>query len=144
MAAVSHVYAQFIRSACHKEVNLEADTLKLMITTASYAYNVNTDRYQSTVTNEVSGTGYSAGGAALTGVAVTDTGGTYTLDANDLTFSTVTFTSGQVLVIYDSTPGSGATNPLIWMCDLGAGQSPAGVNFTISFNASGIFTATIT
>lgn len=140
MAATARIYAQFYRSALHKEVNVESDALKLMLTTSGYAYNVNTDRYQSVVTNEVSGTGYSAGGVALTGVTVTDSGGLYTLDANNVDFGTLTVTGIQIAVLYDSTPGSAATNPLIWLCDFGAASSPGGVDFQIAFNASGIFT----
>lgn len=140
MAATARIYAQFYRSAFHKEVNLESDTLKLMLTTSAYTYNVNTDRYQSSVTNEVTGSGYSAGGVALTGVTVTDTGGVYTLDANNVDFGTLTVTGIQVAVLYDSTPGTAATNPLIWLCDFGAASSPGGVDFQVAFNAGGIFT----
>jgi hypothetical protein len=138
--ATARIYAQMYRSALHKEMNVESDTLKLMLTTSAYAYNVNTDRYQSSVTNEVTGTGYSAGGVALTGVTVTDASVVYTLDANDAAFGTLTVSNIQVAVLYDSTPGSAATNPLLWLCDFGAPSSPGGVTFTVSFNASGIFT----
>lgn len=142
MAATARIYAQTYRSAFHKEMNVESDSLKLMLTTSSYAYNVNTDRYQSSVTNEVSGTGYSAGGIALTGIVVTDASGTYTIDANDANFGTLTVTGIRVAVLYDATPGSSATNPLIWLCDFGADSSPGAVNFTIAFNASGILALT--
>lgn len=136
--ATAKIYAQAYRSAFHKEMNVESDSLKLMLTTSAYAYNANTDRYQSSVTNEVTGTGYVAGGIALTGVTVTDAAGVYTLDANNANFGTLTVTGIRTAVLYDATPGSAATNPLIWLCDFGADSSPGGVNFTIAFNASGI------
>ena len=140
MAATAFWYAQAFRSGFHKEMNLEADTLKLMLTTVSYAYNRQTDRYQSVVTNEIPATGgYTAGGLALTGVVVTDSGGNWLLDANDVTWSSLTAGAAiQIAVLYDSTPGSAATNPLIWLCDFGAGSTPSSVDFTVQFNASGI------
>lgn len=144
MAATAFWYAQAFRSGFHKEMNLEADTLKLMLTTSGYAYNRQTDRYQSVVTNEIPATGgYTAGGLALSGVTVTDAGGVWTLNANAVTWSNLTAGAAiQVLVLYDSTPGSAATNPLIWLCDLGAGSTPAGIDFVVNFNASGIATVT--
>ena len=48
--------------------NLEANTLKLALYTNAATLNENTASYSAT--NEVSGTGYSAGGATLTNVAV--------------------------------------------------------------------------
>lgn len=120
---------------------MEADALKCLLTTSAYAYSQANDRYQSAVTNEVTGTGYSAGGIALTGVVATDSGGTYTLACNTIDFGTLTVTGIRVAVIYDSTPGSAATNPLLWFWDIGADQSPNGVDFQILV-PSGIFTST--
>lgn len=138
----SHVYAQFFRSALHKELNVEADALKLMLTTSTYAPSQANDRYQSSVTNEVSGSGYVAGGVALTGVAATDAAGVYTLSANTVDFGILTVAGIRICVLYDSTPGTAATNPLIWFWDIGADNSPAGVDFQLQWNASGIFTIT--
>ena len=41
------------------------DTMKIALTTSSYAYNLDTHETFADVTNEVTGTGYSAGGATL-------------------------------------------------------------------------------
>lgn len=138
----SHVYAQFFRSALHKEVNLEADSIKLMLTTSLYAYSQANDRYQSAVTNEVSGPGYVAGGIVVPGITVTDSGGVYTLNASTADFGILTVTGIRTAVLYDATPGTAATNPLIWFQDFGVDNSPAGVDFQILWNASGIFTIT--
>lgn len=137
----SHVYAQLFKSAFLKTVNLETDALKLMLTTSLYVPSQANDRFQSAVTNEVSGTGYTAGGIAVPSVTVTDTGGTYTLSCGTCDYGVITVTGIRIAVMYDSTPGTAATNPLIWYWDIGADQSPAGIDFQIQF-PSGVFTIT--
>lgn len=138
----SHVYAQFFRSALHKEVNLEADNIKLMLTTSGYVPSQANDRYQSSITNEVTGPGYTAGGIVVPGITVTDSGGVYTLNASTADFGVLTVTGIRVAVLYDATPGSSATNPLIWYQDFGVDNSPNGIDFQVLWNASGIFTIT--
>jgi len=46
-------------------VDYLSDTIKILLTTSSYAPNLDTHETKADVTNEVSGTGYSAGGATL-------------------------------------------------------------------------------
>lgn len=46
-------------------VDYLSDTIKVLLTTSSYAYNLDTHETKADVTNEVAGTGYSAGGATL-------------------------------------------------------------------------------
>ncbi|MGB8275587.1 MAG: hypothetical protein WCF16_10010, partial [Alphaproteobacteria bacterium] len=62
-------------------VDLDTDTLKVMLTTATYSPNQATHDFKDDVTNEVSGTNYTAGGAALGTQTVTLSSGTVTFDA---------------------------------------------------------------
>jgi hypothetical protein len=55
------------------EINFASDTIKAMLTTSAYTFDVTAHRYKSSVTNEVSGTGYTAGGNTLAGKSVTYT-----------------------------------------------------------------------
>lgn len=50
-----------------------SDTMKVMLTTSSYAFNLDTHETKADVTNEVTGTGYSAGGATLGSKTITYT-----------------------------------------------------------------------
>src|SRR5690606_7830921 len=104
MAVTAKLYGLFLKSLANKEIDLETDTLKVMLCTSSYSPNQDTHQYKSSVTNEVSGTGYTAGGKTLTGVTVTyDTGtNTLTLDADDVTWSSSTITA-RYAVFYDDT-----------------------------------------
>ena len=59
-----------------KEVDFLNDTIKGMLTTVTYVPDQDAHDYKSDVTNEVSGTGYTAGGATLANKTVTYTAGT--------------------------------------------------------------------
>lgn len=141
MAVTALVYGPFLTSLGNKEVDLDTDTLKVMLCNSTYTPNQDTHQYKSSVTNEVSSAGYTAGGATLTSVTVTYTAGTntYMLDAADSSWTGVTF-SARYAIVYDSTPATDATRPLICYIDFGADISPSAGPFSITWNASGIVT----
>ena len=117
-----------------------ADRFKVMLVTSSYTPNFGTHDFKSDVTNEVSGTGYDAGGKSLTSVTLTQSGGTITFDAADLTWASSTITA-RAAVVYDD---SLTNDPLIAYIDFGADKSSSAGDFVLSFNASGIFTLDLT
>lgn len=143
MAVTALLYGGFLQSLANKEIDLDTDAIKVMLCTSAYTPNQDTHRYKSSVTNEVSGTGYTATGATLTSVAVTYTAGTNTLmfDAADTSWASSTITA-RYAVIYDSTPATDATRPLIAYVDFGADVSSTAAAFTITWDAAGIFTIT--
>lgn len=144
MAVSAKVYGLAIKSLGNKEIDLDSDTLKVMLCTSSYTPNQDTHQYKSDVTNEVTGTGYTAGGATLTSVTVAYDGpsNTYTLDAADTSWTSSTITA-RYAVVYDSTPASDATRPLICYIDFGADVVSSSGTFQITWNASGIVTITV-
>jgi hypothetical protein len=99
-----------------KEVDFLGDSIKGMLTTVTYVPDQDAHDYKDDVTNEVSGTGYTATGMALANKTVTYTSGTNVgkIDADDLVWSATTITNARVLVIYDATPASDATRPLLF------------------------------
>jgi hypothetical protein len=109
-------------------------TFKLALFTSSATLDATTTDYS--VTNEVSGTGYSAGGGALTNVSPATSGTTAFTDFNDLTFSTATITANGA-VIYNTTTGggSGTTDAVVVLAFGGDKTSTAG-DFTIQFPAA--------
>ena len=117
-----------------------ADRFKVMLVTSSYTPNFGTHDFKSDVTNEVSGTGYDAGGKSLSSVTLTQSGGTITFDAADLTWTSSTITA-RAAVVYDD---SLTNDPLIAYIDFGADKSSSAGDFVLSFNASGIFTLDLT
>jgi hypothetical protein len=143
MAVTALVYGGFLQSLANKEIDLDSDVLKIMLCTSAYTPNQDTHRYKSSVTGEVSGTGYVSGGNTLASVAVTYTAGTntLTLDAADTSWANSTITA-RYAVIYDNTPATDATRPLIAVIDFGADVSSSGAAFNITFDAAGIVTLT--
>ena len=143
MAVSAKVYGLFLQSLANKEIDLDSDTIKCMLCTSTYTPDQDTHRYKSSVTNEVSGTGYTAGGNTLTSLAVTYTAGTNTLmfDAADTSWAASSITA-RYAVIYDSTPATDATRPLIAYIDFGADVTSSNAAFTIQFDAAGIVTLT--
>lgn len=106
-------------------------TFKLALYTSSATLGASTTDYATT--NEVSGTGYTAGGGTLTNVTPTLDGTTAITDFADLTFSTATITANGAL-IYNTTTGggSGTTDSVIVLAFGGDKTSTAG-DFTIQF-----------
>lgn len=117
-----------------------ADRFKVMLVTSSYTPNFGTHDFKSDVTNEVSGTGYDAGGKSLSSVTLTQTGGTITFDAANLTWASSTITARGAVVYDDSL----TNDPLICYIDFGADKSSSAGDFVLTFNASGIFTLDLT
>ncbi|QEM41573.1 hypothetical protein SEA_FORZA_106 [Gordonia phage Forza] len=144
MAVTAKLYGPFLQSVFNKEVDLDNDTLKVMLCTSSYTPNQDTHRYKSSVTNEVVGTGYTATGATLTGVTVAydSATNTFTLDASDVTWAASTITA-RYAVFYDASPASDATRPLICYWDFGQDEVSSSGNFTLTLSASGLVAATV-
>lgn len=134
------LYGSFFLKALNKEIDFDTDTIKVMLLTSSYTPNQDTHDYlDDVVANEVTGTGYTAGGATLTTKSATyDTATNVTiLDADDVTWSSSTITA-RYAVVYDATPGTNATRPLIGYVDFTSDQSSTAGNFTITWDATGI------
>lgn len=86
-----------------------ADTLKAALYLASATINAATTAYS--VTGEVSGTGYSAGGVTVTNATAPTTSGTtgYWTPSASLTYTTVTLTTAfDCVLIYNSTQSNKA------------------------------------
>lgn len=143
MALTAKLFGLYHKSLANKEIDLDSDVLKVMLVTSAYTPNQDTHQYKSSVTNEVTGTGYTAGGATLTGVTVAydTTTNTLTLDANDVTWAASTITA-RYAIFYDSTPATDATRPLIAYWDFGQDEISASGNFTLTISGSGIATIT--
>ena len=144
MAVSAKLYGLVFKSAFNKEIDFDSDTIKVMLCTSSYTPNQDTHQYKSSVDNEVTGTGYTAGGATLASKTLTYTTGTNVVafDAADVTWSTSTITA-RYAVIYDDTPSTAATKPLIAYIDFGADVESDGGDFKIEFDASGFATVTV-
>lgn len=142
--ATTKTYGSLIGKAFNKEVDFDSDTIKVALVTSSYTPNQDThDYWDDVATNEVSGTGYTAGGETLANKTVTYTSGTNVtkFDASDVSWASSTITA-RYAVIYDATPATNAAKPLIAYVDFGSDQSSSSGTFSIVWDAAGIFTTT--
>lgn len=141
--ATTKTYGSLITKAFNKEIDFDTDTIKVALVSSSYTPNQDTHDYWDDVSsNEVSGTGYTAGGATLASKTVTYDSGTNVtkFDAADVSWTSSTITA-RYAVIYLST-GTASTSPLIAYVDFGSDQSSSSGTFQIVWDAAGIFTTT--
>lgn len=141
-AVSAKVFSNFPLNVLKKTMNLSSDTIKVMLTTSSYTPNQNSHDFKDDVTNEVSGTGYSAGGAAIGSPAVTVSTTTTKFDGDDVQWTTSTITA-RYAVIYDDTPSGDGNKPLIAYVDFGENKSSEAGTFKLTWSASGIVTITV-
>lgn len=108
------------------EHDLDTDTLKMALYNNSASFTAATTAY--TTSNEITGTGYTAGGEACTNVSVSTSGTTAYIDFDDVQWSSATFTARGALLYNDSH----ASNAAIAIFDFGSDQSVSSGFFTIT------------
>lgn len=144
MAVTGKLYGKGMLSLGNKEIDWNTDTIKCALTTSSYTPDQDAHDYFDDITNELStANGYTAGGATLANCTMTYTGASNVakFDADDVVWSSSTLTA-RYAIIYRST-GTASTSPLIAYVDFGADVSSTSSNFTITWDAAGIFTITV-
>ena len=105
-----------------------AQTFKIALYTSSATLGASTTAYSSS--NEVSGTGYTAGGNTLSISQVpTSTGTTAFLSFSNTTWSAATITARGALIYLSN----GGTNPAIAVLDFGGDKTSTAGDFTIQF-----------
>lgn len=143
MAVSAKLYGNFLLQAVNGAVNLSSHTLKVMLCTSSYVPDQDAHVFKSSVTGEVSGTGYTAGGVALGSLTTGYTAATNTIkiDAADTSWPASTITA-RYAVIYDDAGASDASKVLVGYVDFGADSTSSDGAFTIAWATAGIATIT--
>ena len=109
--------------------DLDTDTIYIALFTSSATLSAATTVYSTT--NEVSGTGYTAGGNALTGAVISADGTTAIVDFDNTTWASSTITARGAL-IYNSSKA----NRAIAVLDFGSDKTSTDGDFTIQFPAA--------
>jgi hypothetical protein len=127
----SLIYNSAIDDMARGAIDFDTNTFKAMLVTSTYAPNKDTDDKRDDVTNEATGTGYTAGGVTCACTVTKDT-------ANDkvtLQFAAVSWASSTItaraLVIYKST-GTASTDNLVAYNDFGSNVSSTGGTFSVA------------
>jgi hypothetical protein len=134
MAISQAMCTSFKKAVLDGEMDFSSDTsqvFKVALYTSSATLSAATTAYSAT--NEVSGTGYVAGGNTLTiSTNPTTSGTTAYLDFADTTWVSATITARGALVYL----ANGGTNPAIAVLDFGADKTSTAGDFTIQFPAA--------
>ncbi len=124
-------YGKAAQALAAKKIDLVNDTIKVMLVTSAYTPNMDNHGVKSDVTGEVSGSGYTSGGATLTGKTLTQetSPNTWKWDANDVTWANTSVTF-RYAVIYDDTH---VDKPLIGYVDFGSNKTATAQDLTIKW-----------
>jgi len=127
---------RFLTNLGEGAIDLENDTIRVALMTSSYTENKDTNTFVNT--NEVSGTGYTAGGELLANSSMTQVDGSDLArwDADDVEWDSSTITA-RYAVIYDTT----VSDTILVVIDFGTDQSSSNGMFAVRWNASGIMTS---
>ncbi len=124
-AAICTSFKVELLTATHNFTN-GAHAFKIALYSSSASLGAATTAYS--VTNEITGTNYTAGGAALTNVTPTSSGTTAIADFSDVTWGAATLTARGAL-IYNSS----ASDKAVCVLDFGSDRTATGGDFTITF-----------
>jgi hypothetical protein len=131
MAITQAMCTSFKAELFNKEHDLDTDTIKIALYTSSATLSAATTAY--TTTNEISGTGYTAGGETLTGATIATSGTTAYVDFNDPEWTSASFTTAGALIYNDTLSG----NEAIAVLDFGGNFTVTSGTFRIVLPAPG-------
>jgi len=132
---VSIVYNSLLEDLARGAIDFDTDTFRAMLVTATYVANKDTHAKRSDVTNEVTGTGYTAGGTTVTATVTRDNA----TDRVDITFANPSWASSTItargVVIYKSRGGAATADELVCYGDFGSNVSSTNGTFTVNFTS---------
>jgi hypothetical protein len=146
MAVSANWFGNAFVKAFNKEIDFDSDTIKCALFTNAHAPDQDVDTYYDAANGmtEVSssGTNYTTGGATISSPTMTYTGATNVLkfSGGNVSWTTSTITA-RYAIVYDSTPAS--NKPLLCYVDFGADVISSNGTFSITWDAAGIATVTV-
>ena len=126
-SAICNSFKTEILTGTHNFTASSGDTFNLALYTSSASLGASTTAY--TTSEEVSGSGYTAKGNALTSVDPALSGSTAVCDFADTSFTSASFTARGCLIFNDSASG----DPAVCAIDFGSDKTVTSGTFTIQF-----------
>jgi hypothetical protein len=127
----SLIYNSCIDDMARGAIDFDTDTFKVMLVTSSYTPNKDTNDKRDDVTNEVTGTGYTAGGVTSACTVTKDTANDkVTLGFAAASWSTATITA-RGAVYYKSRGGASSADELVAYVDFGGDVASTGATFSL-------------
>jgi hypothetical protein len=131
----SLIYDSFADDLSRGSIDMDTDTFYAMLVTSAYTPSKTTHLKRSDVTNEVSGTGYAAGGIAVACTVAKNTGAnteTFTFANPSWAASTIT---AHAAVIYKHRGGASTADELVCYVDFGADVTSTAGTFAVTFSS---------
>ena len=126
-SAICNSFKTEILTGTHNFSASGGNTFNLALYTSAASLGASTTAY--TTSNEVSGSGYTAKGNALTSVDPALSGSTAVCDFADTSFTSASFTARGCLIFNDSASG----DPAVCAIDFGSDKTVTSGTFTIQF-----------
>ena len=136
-SAICNSFKTEILTAVHNFTASSGDTFNLALYTSSATINKSTTAYSAT--NEISGTGYTAKGKALTSVTPVLDSDTAVCDFSDTSWTSASFTANGCMIFNDDASG----DPSCCTIAFGGDKTVTSGTFTIEFPAAAASTAII-
>lgn len=129
----SGIYLPALRLLAIGSIDFDTDTFKVMLVTSSYTPDFDLHDFRNDITNEVSGTGYTAAGnsATITVASVDTTNNRLDISLGGTTWTTSTITA-RGAVYYKSRGGASSADEIIGFNDFGSDVSTTAGTFTLS------------
>lgn len=128
----SLIYNSFWEDLAKGAIDPDTDTIKVMLVTSSYSENKDTHTKRSDITNEISATGYTAGGKTVTVAVAKDTA----TDRVTITLQSVNWTgysgTSRKAVYYKSRGGASSADELIGVDDFGTDVTITGATMVVA------------
>ena len=128
----SLIYNSCIDDMARNAIDFDTDSFKVMLVSASFSADKDAHLKRSSVTNEISGTGYTAGGVSAAVTGTTDT-------ANDkviIEFAAVSWPSSTITargaVYYKARGGASSADELVAYNDFGSNITTSNGTFSLA------------
>lgn len=128
----SLIFNRALENWAKGSIDFDTDSFKVMLTTSSYTADKDAHDFRDDVTNEITGTGYTAGGAAVTvGVTRDDVNDRVDISLGGTSWTTSTLTARRA-VYYKTRGGASSADEIICVIDFGADVSTTAGTFTLT------------
>ena len=129
----SGIYLPALRNLAIGSIDFDTDTFRVLLTTSAYTEDLDAHDFRNDVTNEVTGTGYSAGGNTVTVTvnAVDTVNNRLDITLGGTTWTTSTITARKA-VYYKSRGGASSADELVAVVDFGSDVSTTAGTFTLT------------
>lgn len=128
----SLIYNRALELWARGSIDFDTDTFKVLLTTSAYTEDKDAHDFRNDVTNEVSGTGYTAGGNTATVTVTLDTAN----DRLDISLGGTTWPSSTITarkaVYYKSRGGASSADELVAVNDFGSDVVSSAGTFTLN------------